>query len=257
MNTSSRRLKVLALAAALLPACGGSGEAVKKPRLSLFVGFDISQSFLEGPHYEDAVHFLAHYLYAHMNGWGGLDVPATLFVGPIGGTRADEAKTFYPKETFEGKSVKEIQKILFDMFPKGSKNPTTDFNAFFKDVAETVKSRNLLLRPIGVVMVSDGKPYVKEKGGKVNFRDINVKPLEKLARNITLRLLYTDAVTGRSWQTEVPRRNVRVWTQDAKVMAYWKDPSVLLPDTPLENQDKLYAWIKSNVDFGVRARRVS
>lgn len=257
MKNRTRLWKAAALAAALLPACAGTGTGEKRPRLSLFVGFDISQSFLEGPHYHDAVRFLAHYLHAHMKGWGGLDVPATVFVGPIGGTRADEAKTFFPKETFEGKSVKELEEILYKMFPKGSKNPTTDFNAFFKDVAETVKNRNLLLRPIGVVMVSDGKPYVKEDGGKVSFRDINVKPLEKLARNITLRLLYTDAVTGRSWQTEVPRRNVRVWTQDAKVMALWKDPTVLLPDTPLEKQDKLFAWIKSNVDFGVRARRVS
>ncbi|MBK9430660.1 MAG: hypothetical protein IPN65_09325 [Elusimicrobia bacterium] len=169
MKNTNHLWKAAVLAAALLPACAGTGPGEKKPRLSLFVGFDISQSFLEGPHYDDAVRFLAHYLNAHMKGWGGLDVPATVFVGPIGGTRADEAKTFYPKETFEGKSVKQLEEILYKMFPKGSKNPTTDFNAFFKDVAETVKNRNLLLRPIGVVMVSDGKPYVKENG-EIGFR---------------------------------------------------------------------------------------
>ncbi|MBL0349683.1 MAG: hypothetical protein IPP68_04835 [Elusimicrobia bacterium] len=257
MNRSSLRWKALVLAAALLPACGGTAPDVKKPRLSLFVGIDISRSFLEGPNYEDSMDFLAHYLYAHLKGQGGLEVPNTLFVGSIGGTRADEAKTFFPIQTFEGKSVKELKEILTGMFPKKTSNPTTDFNAFFKDVAETVKSRNLLLRPISVVMISDGKPYVKENGGKVDFRNIEVKPLEKLARNITLRLLYTDAVTGRSWQTEVPRRNIRVWTQDAKVMAYWKDPSVLTPGAPLEKQDKFSAWVKDNVDFGVRARRVN
>ncbi|HNI58029.1 MAG TPA: hypothetical protein PKZ00_10630, partial [Elusimicrobiota bacterium] len=118
MNRSSLRWKALVLAAALLPACGGTAPDVKKPRLSLFVGVDISRSFLEGPNYEDSMDFLAHYLYAHMKGLGGLEVPNTLFVGSIGGTRADEAKTFFPIQTFEGKSVKELKEILTGMFPK-------------------------------------------------------------------------------------------------------------------------------------------
>jgi len=30
----------------------------------------------------------------------------------------------------------------------------------------------------------------------------------------------------------------------------------MLPDTTLEKQERLFSWIKDNVDFGVRARRV-
>ncbi|MCI0532444.1 MAG: hypothetical protein L0Y74_10965, partial [candidate division Zixibacteria bacterium] len=73
---------------------------------------------------------------------------------------------------------------------------------------------------------------------------------------ITVRLLYTDAVVGKNWQTKVRRSRVKIWTQDAEVMASWKDPKILLPATPLEEQGKFFGWVEDNVDFGVRARRV-
>ena len=55
----------------------------------------------------------------------------------------------------------------------------------------------------------------------------------------------------------VPRRRVKVWTQDAEVMVSWKDPKILLPETAMEEQTHFLAWVKDNVDFGVRARRVN
>jgi hypothetical protein len=39
-------------------------------------------------------------------------------------------------------------------------------------------------------------------------------------------------------------------------MVSWKDPKILLPDKPVEEQTRFFEWIKDNVDFGVRARRV-
>ena len=232
----------------------GEGD-MPKPRLSMFIGLDISGSFLKGNYFDDSINFLAHYLYAHLNGLGDLEVPNVLFVSSIGGARADEPKTFYPIQTFENKSVKEIAKKLREIFPKTISNPYTDYNAFFEQVALTIRNKNLVLRPISIVMISDGMPDVK-KEGETDFRSLVVKPLEQLARSVTIRLIYTNAVTGKNWQTQVKRRRVKIWTQDAEVMAYWKDPAIMLPDTPFEEQERFIAWIKDNVDFGVRSRRV-
>lgn len=245
-------LLLLMLTACDLNMSGGDGP---RPRLSLFVGVDISGSFMNSGHFEDALDFLAHYLYAHLNGLGGLEVPNALFVGSIGGATANEAKTFYPIHTFQGKSVEEIRAQLGEIFPRNRQNPFTDFNAFFEQVAATVKNRNLVLRPISIVLLSDGIPDVK-KDGETDFRSINVKPLEKLARSVTVRLLYTTPVVGKKWQTQIKRQRVKIWTQDAAVMVTWKDPNIFLPDTPFEKQTHLFQWIKDNVDFGVRARRV-
>ncbi|MFQ5510936.1 MAG: hypothetical protein ACE5EO_03720 [Candidatus Krumholzibacteriia bacterium] len=225
------------------------------PRLSMFVGVDISGSFMNGGYFDDSIDFLANYLYCHLNGVGGLEVPNALFVSSIGGARADEPKTFYPKQTFENKSVDEIAQTLRDMFPRSDSNPFTDYNAFFEQVAHTVKSKNLVLRPVSIVMVSDGIPDVK-KDGKTDFSSIVIRPLERLARSVTIRLLYTNAVVGKSWQTKVKRRRVKIWTQDAEVMASWKDDKILLPDKHLDEQPYFFAWLDDNVNFGVRSRRV-
>lgn len=98
-------------------------------------------------------------------------------------------------------------------------------------------------------------PDVK-KEGRTDFRSINLKPLEILSRNITVRVLYTSAGTGRSWQTEVPRSRVKIWTQDAEVMVSWKEPAIFASDKPVMEQEKFVRWIEENVDFGVSARRV-
>lgn len=231
------------------------GEDSSKPRLSLFIGVDISGSFVKTKYFDDSIEFLAYYIYSHLNGLGGLEKPNVLYVSSIGGAKENEPKTFYPIQTFQNKSVKEISDQLHEIFPKNVLNPFTDYNAFFKQVALTVKNKNLVLRPISVVMVSDGIPDVKTEG-KTDYKSIEVKPLESLARNTSIRLLYTSAVVGSNWQTKVKRKRVKVWTQDADVMVSWKDEKILQPDTEFEQQERFFSWIKDNVDFGVRGRRV-
>ncbi len=237
--------------AILLAGC----DQAPKPRLSLFVGVDISGSFINSAYFDDSIDFLSHYIYGHLNGLGGLEVPKVLFVSSIGGATADEAKTFYPIQSFENKSIEEIANKLREIFPKEISNPLTDYNAFFEQVALTVRNKNLVLRPISIVMVSDGIPDV-EKEGQTDFRSIVVKPLELLARSVTIRLLYTNAVVGKNWQTKVKRNRVKIWTQDAEVLVSWKDPDILIPGKQIEEQIHFFDWIKDNVDFGVRSRRV-
>ena len=252
------RILLLALCAGALlfvPGGSGRGEETEQPRLSLFVGVDVSGSFMQSGYYDDAIHFLSRYLYAHLHGLGGLEVPNALFVGSIGGMSAGQAKTLYPKETFENRSVEEIAGKLREIFPKGKQNAITDFNAFVDHVARTVKNRRLVLRPISVVLISDGVPDVPAEGGS-DFRSIRLQPLETLSRNITVRLLYTSAEVGKSWQTLVRRSRVRIWTQDAAVMVSWKDPKIYKAAVPVEDQQGFFAWVKDNVDFGVSARRV-
>ena len=225
------------------------------PRLSLFVGVDISGSFMNGPHFDDSIDFLAYYIYCHLNGVGGMERPNALFVSSIGGATAHEPKTFYPIQTFENKSVDEIAATLHEMFPRDKPNPFTDYNAFFEQVAHTVRSKNLVLRPVAVVMVSDGIPDLS-RNDATGFDSIVVSPLERLARSVTIRLLYTNAVVGKNWQTEVKRQRVKVWTQDADVMVTWRDPKIMLPDAQLAEQTRFFDWVHDNVDFGVRAHRI-
>jgi hypothetical protein len=250
-----RGLLFLLLLIVLLVQTGCTIGSKSKPRLSMFIGVDISGSFMHQKYFDDSLEFLAYYIYSHLNGINNLEVPNVLYVSSIGGASANEPKTFYPKQLFENKSITEIHSKLKAIFPKSVCNPYTDYNAFFEQVALTVKNKNLVLRPITIVMLSDGIPDIKNEG-QTDFRKIVVRPLESLARSVTIRLLYTNAVISHNWQTKVKRRKVKIWTADAKVMVSWKDPDILLPDTPVEQQTRLFAWMKDNVDFGVRARRV-
>lgn len=256
MGTQSmKRLAFIAFTSFFLLASGCSMDAEQKPRLSLFIGVDISGSFMNSGYFDESLNFLAHYIYAHLNGLDNLEEPNVLFVSSIGGAEPDEPKSFYPIQTFENLSVEEIEVKLKEIFPRDEQNPFTDFNAFFEQVALTLRNKNLVLRPVSVVMLSDGVPDVK-KNGETDFRSLDLSPLERLSRNITIRVLYTDAVTGRAWQTEVPRRRVKIWTQDAEVMTTWNDSTIYIPDKPIAEQDRWIEWVKDNVDFGVRARRV-
>jgi hypothetical protein len=234
------------------------GVALKaeKPRLVMFVGMDISGSFQKTAHYADSINFLANYLYAHLKGLGGLEVPHSLFVGSIGGQKIDEPKTMYPIQAFENASVEEIKKKLEEIFPAKKSNPFTDFNAFFEQISNTIKNKKLLLKPVSIVMISDGIPDAVKVKQKNIFKAMNLSSLEQVSRNITLRLLYTDAVTGQKWLDQVPRKRVKVWKQDAIVMAGWKDPKIFLPDTKIEKQDRFFNWVKDNVDFNARLQRV-
>jgi len=234
---------------------GCSLDAEQKPRLSLFVGVDISGSFINSGYFDESLNFLAHCIYAHLESIDDLEEPNVLFVSSIGGAQPDEPKTFFPIQTFENKSVEEIEERLHDIFPDTVQNPITDFNAFFEQVALTLRNKNLVLRPVSVVMVSDGVPDIK-KDGETDFRSLDLSPLEQLSRNITIRVLYTDPVTGRNWQTKVPRRRVKIWTQDAEVMTTWNDSTIYLHDKPIVEQARWTEWVKDNVNFGVRARRV-
>jgi hypothetical protein len=104
--------------------------------------------------------------------------------------------------------------------------------------------------------VTDGKPDLGGANRAAKFRSIRLRPLENLSRNITLRVLYTDAVTAKSWRDEVPRRRVKIWTQDAVVMQEWKSSKLLLPGRSFPEQQKFFAWVKDNVDFKPRLHRV-
>jgi hypothetical protein len=230
--------------------------AESRPRLVMFVGVDVSGSFLNGRHYEGAIEFLGPYIHGHLNGIDGLEKPHALFVGSIGGSRKGDRKTLYPIQTFEHKSVLEIQEKLREIFPKEKQNRFTDFNAFFGQVASTIRSRKLILKPVSIVLVSDGKIDMPGVKSRHDYRAIQVKPLENLSRNITVRLLYTDAVTADHWQEKVPRRRVKLWTQDAVVMQTWKDVKIYDPKKKIGEQQRFFAWVKDNVDFGVRSRRV-
>lgn len=228
-------------------------------RLVIFVGVDISGSFINGGYYDDSLQFLANYIYLHLKGWGGIEQPTKIFVGSIGGAKPNEPKTFFPIQSFENKSVSEIEATLKQIFPKNVQNPFTDYNAFFDQVAQTVKNRKMVLKPISIVLLSDGKPDVPNAAADPmvdNYRKINLAPLEQLSRNITIRLLYTDAVTGRNWQNRIPRNRVKIWTQDAKVMVQWKSPTLMKVGAPLAQQSSFFSWILDNVDFNVRGVRV-
>jgi hypothetical protein len=227
-----------------------------QPRMVMFVGVDVSGSFLKGKYFDDSMDFLSHYLYAHLNGLGGLEVPKALFVGSLGGARPGEPKAFYPIETFQGKSIAEIDGKLKEIFPKNKLDPYTDYNAFLDQVSDMVKDRKMVLKPISVVMVSDGELDVPGKNGRHDYRSIDFYPMEKLSRNITVRLLYTSPTVGKKWEDQIPRRRVKVWTQDAEVVTTWKDPKIFRPDAPIDKQDKFFAWLKDNVDFSVRMKRV-
>src|ERR1051326_2878172 len=80
----------------------------RQQKISMFVGIDVSGSFLRTGNFEDSLDFLAHYLYGHLNEVGGLKPLKNLFVGSIGGSMVGEAKSFHPIEDFEGKSEADI-----------------------------------------------------------------------------------------------------------------------------------------------------
>jgi hypothetical protein len=263
-----RALTLAALAAALLaqgclsaPHTRSASQASNAPvatagRLVVFIGVDISGSFMDGKYFDDSIDFLAHYIYAHLHGLGGLEIPHSLFVGTIGGVKKGEAKTMFPIQTFQDRSVEQIAEQLRTLFPPRKENPFTDFNAFFVQVADLVDAKKLILKPISIVLLTDGQPDLGGASRSERFRKITLRPLENLSRNITLRVLYTDAVTAKSWRDEVPRKRVKVWTQDAVVMEEWKSPKTLIPGRAPAEQQKFFSWVKDNVDFQPRLRRV-
>ncbi len=238
----------LLLSAACMPR-----ETERQPRLTLFIGIDVSGSFQNTGHFDDALRFTAHYIYAHMNELGGLDEPNVLFVGSIGGERPGQPKSFHPIHDFKGRSVDEITDDLRGWFR--SDDAFTDFNPFFERVAAVVKQRNLMLKPISIVVISDGVPDITASGangGDDRYKKIDLDQLEYLSRNVTVRLLYANPQVAVHWEQDIPRRRVRMWTVDGAVMEGWRNQ--IVPGASLENQEALWIWIAENVDFRVRRR---
>lgn len=256
---TGRRAVGLGLAAALLAAASGCliQPSGNRPRATLVVGVDASGSFRSSGRYDDALRFLAYYLYGHFNELGGLTRPRELFVGSVGGRAVGEAKAFHPIHDLEGKSVIEIEALLHEWFPPT--DTLTDFNAFFQQVGRIVKERNLTLTPITVVIATDGLPDTAVRPGdarpEARFAAIDLNPLEYLSRNVTLRIVYPAPQVSAHWREHVGRRRVRLWTVDGEVMQGWSGQ--LQADVEPAHQTRLWKWIQDNVDYRVRAQVLS
>jgi hypothetical protein len=238
-----------------LTSCTGEPTELRKPKSTLFIGVDASGSFRSSGHYENALSFLAHYIYGHINGLGDLEKPQAMFVASMGGKRMREPKSFHPIHEFEVKEVSQIEAELKKWFPPT--DTVTDFNPFFHEVARITKERNLVLIPVNVVIITDGVPDSSVSGIKAGARElyekIDLKPLEYLSRNVTLRLAYVSPKVGEQWRTHVPRQRVRLWTVDADVMQGWKNQ--MQPGAEIHEQAKFWRWLRENVDFRIRANK--
>lgn len=232
-----------------LSSCALSPSANSVQKSALFIGIDVSGSFYGTAAYNDSLKFLAVYLHGRLNGAGGLKKPRDLFVTSIGGNKKDEAKSFRPIHDFQDKSVDQIEADLKRWYTKSDQ--LSDFNVFFREVADVAGKRNLALAPITVLLVTDGVPTgAKTEPEAARYRRIDLSPLEYLSRKVTLRVLYPEPVAANHWETTVERKRVRVWTVDREVMAGWRQQTAygIAP----EEQHKLWAWIADNVDYRVR-----
>jgi hypothetical protein len=241
----------LALAAVVLVGAADAGAQVQEraARQTLFIGLDTSGSFSHAG-YEDSLAFLAYYIYGHMHSLGGLATPRDLFVAAIGGKIGDEPKAFHPIHDFAGKGISRIEADLRQWFPPS--DTLTDFNAFFHQVARIAKERNLLLTPLSIMLVTDGVPDIPraKPGSPEAYRQIDLAPLEYLSRSVTVRIAYPSPPVSERWRTLVPRKRVRLWAVDAEVMKGWR--AQMRPDMEPAGQDRLWKWVRENVDFRVR-----
>src|SRR6266850_3757469 len=233
----ARVLAAVVAAIAVLSTACGLESSERKPRTTLFIGVDTSGSFQRSGSYNDAMTFLAYYIYGHLHELGGLDRPRELFVGSIGGEKPNEPKAFHPIQDFSDKSVQEIEKDLRTWFV--SSDALTDFNPFFKQVSRIVKERNLVLAPITLTVVTDGVPdfsVPRAKAGSLAvYKKLDLTPLEYLSRRMSVRLAYVSPQVGKNWRELVPRQRVRLWTVDAEIMKGWKDQ--VDPAGPAEDQE--------------------
>jgi len=245
-------LGTIALQALVLVGCTlAPGE--QKPRMTLFVGVDTSGSFQKSGSHDDAMKFLAHYIYGHLNNLGGLETPREMFVAAIGGESADEPKAFRPIQAFAGKQIPEVEQALREWFSPN--DALTDFNPFFRQVARIVKERNLVLAPITLMIVTDGVPDFSapgaRRGSDALYERIDLSSLEYLARRLTIRLAYVSPKVGERWRQHVHRERVRLWTVDAEVMGGWR--RLVDPERDPREMGPLWEWIQHNVDYRVRS----
>lgn len=222
------------------------------PRSTMVIGLDVSGSFRKSGRFDDALEFASLYIYAHMKGFHDLRRPTDVFVGTMGGQKTGEAKTFHPIQDLSGKSPAQIEASLRAWFPET--DPITDYNAFFERVAVHVTRQNLNLAPLSIIMFSDGVPDIPGARGDELYKRIDLKPLEYLSRSVTVRLLYASPKVAQQWERRVPRKRVKLWTQDADVMQGWRRHRVA--SAPMERQDSLWSWMKNVVDFRVRRGNV-
>src|SRR5260370_34878877 len=98
------RGSALLLGALVAAGCTAPGnkQPSKPSNWTMVVGIDVSGSFRN--QYEDAIQFAAQYIYAHVNGLGGLRVPTSLFVPGIGGQRPNAPEAFPPINHFAGRT---------------------------------------------------------------------------------------------------------------------------------------------------------
>jgi len=90
------------IAECTFPSSEASESDELKPRQAMFVGLDVSGSFKRD--YDDAVAFLAHYLYGHLKGLGGLEKPRDLFVGRLGERARTTRRLFTRSTTLTGRT---------------------------------------------------------------------------------------------------------------------------------------------------------
>lgn len=232
----------------LLTACSANPNGQRTARSTLVIGIDVSGSFQRN--HQSSIDFAANYIYARLNGLGGLKKPTALFVGSIGGERPQETKSFQPIHTFQGLSVGQIAEYLRREYP--SRDGYTDFNPFFNRVATLVKRQGLVLSPIDVVLFTDGIPDMKVAGDSLGgYKAIDLSGLEYLSKSVTLRVLFPRPTVAVNWERKVPRHRVRMWTVDDEVMNTWHKHHI--GGLPPEQQATLWKWIGDNVDYRVRS----
>src|SRR5689334_25342204 len=112
-----------------------------KPHNTLFIGVDASGSFKNSGYYDNALLFLAHYIYGHLHALGGLDKPQAMFIASVGGKDLREPKSFHPIHDFENKDIAQIEAELRKWFPPADR--VTDFNPFFVEIARRSEERRV------------------------------------------------------------------------------------------------------------------
>ncbi len=133
----------------------------------------------------------------------------------------------------------------------------TDFNAFFLRVSETVREQGLALAPLTIVVASDGVPDVAVDNGRRIveglYDKIDLSPLEYLARNVPIRVLYPNPTVAQKWERTIPRQRVRIWPVEAVIMRGWHEQRDKCP--VIEQEERFWKWAQEVVNHRVRRQK--